>query len=213
MAAAVDVPQLQQNEAVPRPNSAKSDASWAEYNFDWLFDPNRFDHLPIEEQLKLYKQRDLKKTKAYKFAAKIWGAPRSRKRKIIAGPMRPGGNDNETSNPGAVISKPSQITAPLNPQIPPPKLPSAAEIRGRQEREKIESYEKWIRDRRNFRSNLESMGLNEQWLARKPDKTALEQRVLNRMIAERNPLIPTPPVSSHILLGVCDANKHKWAVA
>lgn len=36
-----------------RPASARSDSSLSNYNLQWLFDPNRIDHLPIEEQLKV----------------------------------------------------------------------------------------------------------------------------------------------------------------
>ena len=45
------------------------------------------------------------------------------------------------------------------------------------------------------RSELENMGLSEKWLAHKPDRTALEQRVLNRMIEQRRPKRITPPVN------------------
>ena len=39
--------------------------SWSTYNFEWLFDLDRIDHLPIEEQLKLFKHRDLGKVCFY----------------------------------------------------------------------------------------------------------------------------------------------------
>ena len=46
------------------------------------------------------------------------------------------------------------------------------------------------------RSDLDNMGLSESWLAHKPDKTALEQRLLKQMIDKRTPKKVTPPVSS-----------------
>ena len=55
------VPQLQGQ--TERKTSANSTDSWDTYNFEWLFDVNRIDHLPIEEQLKIYKHRDLGKVK------------------------------------------------------------------------------------------------------------------------------------------------------
>ena len=94
-----------------RPGSADSWQSWKTYNFEWLYDPNRFDHLPIDEQLKLYKHRDLKQTKIYKFAAQIWGAPQSRKRKIVAPPMNANWDDIT-----AVNIRPQPINSELKPQ-------------------------------------------------------------------------------------------------
>ena len=61
--------------------------------------------------------------------------------------------------------------------------------------DKEAEYKSWVANRKTFRADLESMGLNEEWLAKKPNKTALEQRVLRRMIEERYPKPPTPPVS------------------
>ena len=46
------------------------------------------------------------------------------------------------------------------------------------------------------RSDLDNMGLSERWLAHKPDRTALEQRLLKQMIDKRTPKKVTPPVSS-----------------
>ncbi len=44
------------------------------------------------------------------------------------------------------------------------------------------------------------MGLSEEWLAGKPDRTPLEERVLRRMIDERTPKAVTPPVSILLFL-------------
>ena len=46
------------------------------------------------------------------------------------------------------------------------------------------------------RSDLDNMGLSERWLAHKPDRTALEQRLLKQMIDKRTPKKVTPSVSS-----------------
>jgi hypothetical protein len=54
------------------------------YNFDWLFDPKRMDHLPVNEQLKLYKQRDLGQSKLFRFGINLWETLPSRKRRLVA---------------------------------------------------------------------------------------------------------------------------------
>ena len=173
-----------------RPGSADSWQSWQTYNFEWLFDPERFDHLPIEEQLKLYKHRDLKHTKIYKIAARIWGAPLSRKRKIVAPPM----NTTWEQGPLSTGIKAQQINSELKPTKAIRKQQTSADHEEMSNKNNIKSYNKWMNDRKKFRANLDNMGLNEEWLARKPDKTALEHRVLRRMIEERNPKAPPPPV-------------------
>lgn len=179
-----------------RLGSAKSDdswTSWSEYNLEWLFDPNRYNHLPIEEQLKLFKQPDLRRTKIFKTAAKIWGAPVSRKRRIIASMIQPDSDLDPVERP------PIQLTSALKPQCPPPKKPSSTELRVKEEKEKLDAHSKWMQERRAFRQNIDSIGINEQWLANKPDRTNLENRVLEKFIADRTVVPPSPPVSSMFL--------------
>jgi ABC-type dipeptide/oligopeptide/nickel transport system ATPase subunit len=59
----------------------------------------------------------------------------------------------------------------------------------------LDDYKTWVDQRKQFRSQLDSMGLNEEWLRRKPHKTAQEQRVLVRMIDARTVRPVTPIVS------------------
>lgn len=87
------------------------------------------------------------------------------------------------------------MTSALKPQQPPPKRPSSAELRAREEKEKQEDHDAWMKERRHFRQELDTMGLDEAWLANKPNKSPLEMRLLKKMIAERNAPPPTPPVS------------------
>ena len=166
------------------------DSEWSDYRLEWLFDPDRYDHLPIEEQLNFFAQRNLRKVKIYKIATQLWGAPIKRKRKIIAPAMYP-----EGTNPFRVPPSAPAITSELKPQKPPPVMPTKEEILEKEERERLNSYEDWIKERKKFRNNLENMGLNEEWLKKKPNKTALEQRVLNKIIADRTPKQKDLPVS------------------
>ena len=177
-------------------SSTSTSSMWSDYRLQWLFDPNRYDHLPIEDQLQFFTQRDLRKVKIYKIATQIWGTPIKRKRKIIAPPMYPERN--------AVQNRPIKlaplVTSELKPQDPPPVLPTKEEIALQEENTKQEEYEKWVRERKAFRNGLENMGLNEDLLRRKTDKTPLEKRVLNKMIRDRTPKAETPPVSTSIVV-------------
>lgn len=177
----------------PKPERRDSDVSiastWSDYRLQWLFDPKRNDHLPIEEQLEFFNQRDLRKVKIYKIATTIWGTPIKRKRKIIAPPMYPDSDGFTKPNKLEPI-----ITSELKPQVPPPEQPTKEEVAGRKEREKLDDYKKWMYDRKDFRNKLESMGLNEEWLSKKSDKTPLECRVLNKIVRDRAHREAGPPV-------------------
>lgn len=168
--------------------SCKSDDTLSDYCLEWLFDESRMDHLSIEEQLDLYEQRDLRKVKIYKIATQIWGAKTKRKRVFVAPPMYKKAHESADA---IINTKP--INAELKPQKPPPKQPSEAEIKAREQQGKIDDYKKWFAGRIKFRQDLESMGLQEDWLASKPDRTPLEQRVLTKMIKDRTPIAPSPP--------------------
>ena len=174
-----------------RPLSSNTDIFGSTYNLQWLFDPDRIDHLPIEEQLKLFKQRDLKKTKIFKIASNIWGGPLSRKRLCVAPPMY----ESRTEHVHPFASQQMVVTSELKPQVPVPIPPSKEELKEEAEREKLVQYKNWVSDRKNFRNNLDTMGLTEDYLAKKPNRTALESRVLRRMLEEKYPKVDTPPVS------------------
>ena len=60
---------------------------------------------------------------------------------------------------------------------------------------KADLYRQWLQQRQKLRKGLESLGLSDEWLARKPDKTELERRVLRRILEEKYPKIPDVPVS------------------
>lgn len=166
------------------------------YPLNRLFDEYNLDHIPVDERLGLFKQRDLAHVKHYKAAVKIFGGPLSRKRVMIAPPMetplkhRLGLYQGRKSPP----LSPPVLNANLKEQIPIEPKPSEEEMIADRETKKEEDYKNWMKDRQKFRNDLENMGLSEHWLNQKPSMTALEKRVLVRMIKERTPHYEPPPV-------------------
>ncbi|XP_033647564.1 EF-hand calcium-binding domain-containing protein 12-like [Asterias rubens] len=160
----------------------------SDFGLRWLFHPNHSEFLPIDEQLKQYKARDLTKTKLYATATKLWGLSRSRKRVFIAPPMgeHPGRDLNlRQSN---VKLKPMTE----KPKTPPPKTGDWAlseleklTLHEKEVEEKSSEYKSWLGERMKLRNGLESLGLSEEWLRNKPDPTPMERRVVDRMKEER----------------------------
>jgi hypothetical protein len=66
------------------------DVSPDSYSLEWLFDSDRMDHLPIEDQLKMYRCRDLKQSKLFRFGIGLWETLPSRKRRLVAPSMLAG---------------------------------------------------------------------------------------------------------------------------
>ena len=46
---------------------------WDDFCLQQIFDPNFIENLPVSEQLKYYKKRNLSKSKLYNTARKVWG--------------------------------------------------------------------------------------------------------------------------------------------
>ncbi|XP_038047773.1 EF-hand calcium-binding domain-containing protein 12-like isoform X2 [Patiria miniata] len=159
----------------------------SDFGLRWLFNPNSSEFLPIHEQLKQYKTRDLAKTKTYATATKLWGLSRSRKRVFIAPPM--GGHPGKDVN-----------VRQANTKLKPLDTPKTQNVKNKDwalsELEKIAAHDKeieetsseykaWLEDRMKLRDGLENLGLSEEWLRNKPDPSPLEQRVVDRMREER----------------------------
>lgn len=161
-----------------------------------LFDEYNLDHIPADDRLDFFKKRDLAHIKHYKAAVKIFGGPLSRKRVMIAPPMetplkhRLGVYHGRKSPP----LSPPVLNADLKEQVPAELKPSEEEIIAEKETQKEKEYQNWMKERLTFRNDLENMGLSEHWLNQKPNMTALEKRVLVRMIKERTPHYEPPPV-------------------
>ncbi|KAL3851719.1 hypothetical protein ACJMK2_015446 [Sinanodonta woodiana] len=147
-----------------------------------LFDPLNMDEVPEDDRMKKFKHRDLAHVKHYKAAVRIFGGPLSRKRVIIAPPMetpmkhRLGMYMNLKPTPESPV-----LTTALKPQIPQEKPPPEELVAAQKEREREDSYKQWMQARQKFRNDLDNMGLSEQWLEKKPNKTALEKRVLIKL--------------------------------
>ena len=169
------------------------------YDMQRLFDPYNFDHISEEDRLKLFKQRNLPHIKHYKAAVKIFGGPPRRTRAIVAPPMetplkhRLGLYHNQFVPPAAPV-----LNGSLKPLGEAVKQPSAEEKAQAEEDEKVAKYKSWIGERKKLRNDLENIGLNEEFLARKPNKTELEKRVQSNFKAVRlwQPEPPTPPEAS-----------------
>ncbi len=128
-------------------SSVCSDDTLSEYCLKWLFDPTRRDHLPIDEQLQYYKQRDLRKVKIYKLATTLWGPPDSRKRKIVAPPM-----DSINKRDVDVMPRTAPpMNSELKPQLPPERPLSPRQVAAIQELEKRSKYKQWMNERKEFR--------------------------------------------------------------
>ncbi|XP_070559014.1 EF-hand calcium-binding domain-containing protein 12-like [Ptychodera flava] len=166
---------------------------WSDLGLTRLFNPNNSEFLPIEEQLKLYKQRDLSKTKYYKTVIKIWGNSKPRKRLIVAPKMeRVEGVDVQVKSPpvrlqpiegqkGRELSKEDWV------------LSEAEKLKLHDEElaEKRETFKMWYDERRQLRESLDSLGVSESWLARKSDRTPLEEKLYRKMVEERLPKTET----------------------
>jgi len=161
------------------------DDDWDTYNLEWLFDPDRTDHLTIDEQLKLYQQRNLRRTKVYKFASKIWGSPASRKRVFYAS------SHNVPQYGEENVLRKAKLEKDALTQL---EKDSEHLASGLKATEVLREYKIWINERKKFRNQIDLMRLSEEWLRRKPDKTGQEQRVLARMIEKKLIRPPSPVV-------------------
>eukprot|EP00058_Branchiostoma_floridae_P021064 XP_002606554.1 hypothetical protein BRAFLDRAFT_105284 [Branchiostoma floridae] len=154
--------------------TADLDPEFSDFGFQWLFDPNDLAYLPIEEQLKHYKQRQLFPNHFYRVASKSFGSPSSRRRVIIAPPMNTAGDGVR------------ELKQPFHASLKPPPLPTKTleeEVREIQKEIAIREQEckEWVAKRQTLRQDLNKLGLNQSWLARKPDRTGLESRVLGQL--------------------------------
>ncbi|XP_013411229.1 uncharacterized protein LOC106174281 [Lingula anatina] len=152
-----------------------------------LFDPLNYDHTTVEEFLKGYKERDLKKAKLYKIASNMFGVPPgARKRRILAPPMEKAPVVNRK------IESAPELSLPEKTKTKDKGTKDSEEAEIEYAMPELAKYKKWFKERKEFRITLESMGLNEEWLVNKPDKTPLEYRMLQRFIDARTPKPPSP---------------------
>ena len=161
-------------------------------NLPWLFDPDRNDHLPLGEQLAMYAQRDLRRGKLFNIGARLWpNDRRSRKRVFNVG----GGGSYSRSAPVVGDAHAVSSTGPLRPYKPHIVEPDPKELRKQAELAMKQEQSDWVEQRKKFRQQLDGLGLSEEYLRRKPDKTLMELRVLREMVAVRTAQPPSLPVS------------------
>lgn len=142
---------------------------WTTYSLDWLYDPNRFDHLPLDQQIALYKQRNLRKAKIFKLASTIWDSSYVRKRRFVA----------------KSINLLPEITPIEKTEYSSDKTKSACECEERNAFDLEAEYTQWISERRKLREGLESLSVNELWLASKHSRTPMEEHVLHNLRQKR----------------------------
>ncbi|KAM5148815.1 EF-hand calcium-binding domain-containing protein 12 [Mantella aurantiaca] len=118
--------------------------------------------------IKQYKQRDLSQTLFFKVACRTFGPPKSRTRRIVAPPMQ------------RVESDPLNLFAASR----VPARPGDDRILGTKAAE--HNVSDWIAERKQLRTQLNSMGDLGKWLQGKPDLTALEAQVQHKMAERRS---------------------------
>ncbi|EDV29013.1 uncharacterized protein TRIADDRAFT_52466 [Trichoplax adhaerens] len=129
------------------------------------------DKLPISEQTRYYKQRNMIDSKLFRIGNAIWGS-QSRTR-ILNAPYDIKKSQQSVGNiPPHVTYDQSRGLKSANNETyltnPITKLTSPTT-----------SYTSWLQNRMTMRTNLNNMGLNESWLSSK-HKTELETRVLRK---------------------------------
>ena len=188
--------------SVARRRNRENTVDWKEgvddFNLPWLFDPTRNDHLPLEQQLKMYVKRDLHKGKLFNIGTRLWpNEERCRKRVInVTGgyctrsaPVSKGSLDGFHAPPHV------HTTGQLRPSKPRVVEPDPKEVAKKLEETKMEEHKSWVEERKKFRQQLDGLGLSEEYLRRKPNKTLMESRVLREMVAQRTAQPPPLPVS------------------
>lgn len=147
-----------------------------------LFDPFNLDHISERKRMDEFAHRDLAHVKHYKAAVKIFGGPLSRKRVLIAPPMELPLKHRLGLYVGRRTPPPApKLNSQLKPQAPAVKPEPEELVLARQAQERVDKYKSWFKDRQKFRNDLENMGLNSDWLSKKPHKTLLEKRVLMQL--------------------------------
>ncbi|XP_075688545.1 EF-hand calcium-binding domain-containing protein 12 isoform X2 [Rhinoderma darwinii] len=130
-----------------------------------------FQDLPLSTESMSWKPRDLSQTRFFKVACRTFGPPKSRTRRIIAPAMEKAESGTEEVNVETSGASRSIFRSQSD-------RPSGIEEPSHAPR----SVSDWISERKNLRTQLDNMGDVETWLQGKPELTALERRVRNKMV-------------------------------
>lgn len=156
------------------------------YGLRWLFDEDNPDHISIEDRVQQFKQRDLAKTKLFVCATNLFWAPRSRKRVILASSgyrRKPETTSDSDKSESPVITH--NITGDSVKQpCSAVSLPIPSVLKDNKTVDHFE-YRSWIATRKELNSDISLLGLNEDYLTRKPGKTPLEKNVLKKLVDKR----------------------------
>jgi hypothetical protein len=141
------------------------------YGLNRLFRP-QYDHLPIEEQLAHYHQKDLMPVHVYRVGMKVfgnsWSKPPIRRRVIDASCfLKPSLNKDQQPYCIRMHQKTKECDNPEELQV-----------------EKQREYKAWLHQRKELRENLDSIGANEKWLTSK-QCTPIEAKLLTKLQEER----------------------------
>ncbi|XP_050412422.1 uncharacterized protein LOC126827227 [Patella vulgata] len=173
-----------------------------------LFDEYNMDHIPQGKRLDGLPKRDLAHIKHYKAAVNIFGGPLSRKRVLVAPGMetplkhRIGLYSNETAPREHPI-----LNSALHIPPQPTKILTEEETEAKQGEESMSNYRFWMSERKKLRGHLDNMGLSENYLKYKVNKTDLEKRVMYKMVNDsrekaalyrRKPKPRPPPVKREL---------------
>ena len=149
---------------------------WTDFRLDWLFDPDRqFDHLPIEDQVKMFKARDLRPGKTFNYAVKMFGPAGRRTRQIIAPSMSE-----------MLLTQSESFDLPRRPTEVAKSCDVYRDTRTAANEDGATSkYNIWLEERRKLRHDLDSVAVSSDWLAKKPNKTEMEERVLKKLLDDK----------------------------
>ena len=133
--------------------------------------------LPIEEQLKLYKKRDLRASHAQRTSRRVFGDQKRLLRHHRVEEKPPEKTDSILNTPnlgtdfhsgsGNVMSK--KIVEPVE----------ALKLDGGKISSQLTTQ--WINERKQLRDNLKNFCQIKPWLERKDNKTCLEEKVLHQL--------------------------------
>ncbi|KAK6480836.1 hypothetical protein HHUSO_G18638 [Huso huso] len=140
----------------------------------------------IDEDKPRYRQRNVFQTHFYRAAAKSFGAPKSRRRVLVAPPML----KYDPEDPVTIQTIPETLPdSDYNIKTRcPPDTPNPAGKKGlptEPGEDEKDRYQKWLTERRQTRTELDSLGNVEAYLRGKHFKTDLEKAVVDRIQTER----------------------------
>jgi len=145
----------------------------------FLFEASENELLPIEDQLKRYKKRNLQASHAHRTSRKVFGSqkPLWRHHRVETDPF-------EITNSTADAIHMHHDDTPFYSGVISRKMNQKVDI-SISEDEKISSQitTQWINERKQLRENLKNLSQIKSWLERKKDKTCLEEKVLNQLIS------------------------------